>query len=207
MIVVLDFGGQYCHLIARRIRDLGVYSEIFPYDIDLKIIKEISPNGIILSGGPGSVYEKGSPKLSEEFYDFVRENKIPVLGICYGFHLVIHQLGGRTEPHDQKEYGRTEIKIVKSKGLLESLKKSEIVWMSHGDQVKEMPSGFEVLAKTDTCPIAAYQNEELKIYGVQFHPEVVHTPKGNIILENFIIKITNAKKQWKLEDWVQEAIK
>ncbi|MFX1316590.1 MAG: glutamine-hydrolyzing GMP synthase [Promethearchaeota archaeon] len=207
MIIVLDFGGQYCHLIARRIRDLGVYSEIFPYDIDLKIIKEINPNGIILSGGPGSVYENESPQLSIEFYDFIRENKIPVLGICYGFHLLIHQLGGKTEPHDQKEYGRTEIKIMKSKGLLESLKKKEIVWMSHGDQVKEMPNGFEILANTETCPIAAYQNEELKIYGVQFHPEVVHTLKGNIILENFISKIANVKKQWKLEDWVEETVK
>ncbi|MFX0043859.1 MAG: glutamine-hydrolyzing GMP synthase, partial [Candidatus Hodarchaeota archaeon] len=191
MIIVLDFGGQYCHLITRRIRELGVYSEILPYDVDIAIIKEIHPNGIILSGGPGSVYEKDSPQLSKEFYEYVRESKVPVLGICYGFHLLIDQLGGTIEPYDQKEYGRTEIEIIKTKGLFESLKKNEIVWMSHGDQVKEMPEGFEILAKTDTCPIAAYQDEELKIYGVQFHPEVVHTPKGNVILDNFISKIAN----------------
>ncbi len=207
MIIVLDFGGQYCHLIARRIRELGVYSEILPYDIDLNKIKEINPNGIILSGGPGSVYEKSSPQLSKEFYDYVRESKIAVLGICYGLHLLIHQLGGKIEPHVQKEYGRTEINIIKLEGLLDSLKKREIVWMSHGDQVKEMPDGFQILAKTDTCPIAAYQNKELKIYGVQFHPEVIHTPNGNIILNNFISKISNAKKEWKLEDWIQKAIK
>lgn len=207
MIIVLDFGGQYCHLIARRIRELGVYSEILPYDIDLNKIKEINPNGIILSGGPGSVYEKGSPQLSKEFYDYVRENKIAVLGICYGLHLLIHQLGGKIEPHVQKEYGRTEINIIKPEGLLDSLKKREIVWMSHGDQVKEMPDGFQILAKTDTCPIAAYQNKKLKIYGVQFHPEVIHTPNGNIILNNFISKIANAKKEWKLEDWIQKTIK
>jgi GMP synthase (glutamine-hydrolysing) len=206
MIIVLDFGGQYCHLITRRIRELGVYSEILPYDIDLNEIKERNPNGIILSGGPGSVYEKDSPQLSKEFYDYISENKIPVLGICYGHHLLIHQLGGTIEPHDQKEYGRTEINIIKPEGLFESLKKKEIVWMSHGDQVKEMPKGFEILAKTETCPIAAYQNEELKLFGVQFHPEVVHTTKGNVILDNFISKITNAKKEWKLKNWIEQTI-
>ncbi|MFX1322946.1 MAG: glutamine-hydrolyzing GMP synthase [Promethearchaeota archaeon] len=205
-ILVLDFGGQYCHLIARRIRELGVYSEILPYDIDLNRIKEANPNAIILSGGPGSVYEKDDPQLSKEFYDYIREHNIPVLGICYGHHLLIHQLGGKIEPHDQKEYGRAEIEIVKHKSLFKSLEKNEIVWMSHGDQVKEMPEGFEILAKTDTCPIAAYQNEELKIFGVQFHPEVVHTPNGNVILDNFISKIVKAKKEWKLENWIEQAI-
>lgn len=206
MIIILDFGGQYCHLIARRIRELGVYSEILPYEVELKKIRELNPKGIILSGGPGSVYEKDSPQLSQEFYEYIRKDKIPVLGICYGHHLLIYQLGGIIEPHDQKEYGRTEINIIKPEGIFESLEKSEIVWMSHGDQVKEMPAGFEILAKTDTCPIAAYQNEQLKIYGVQFHPEVVHTPKGKVILDNFISIITNAKKEWKLENWIEQAI-
>jgi GMP synthase (glutamine-hydrolysing) len=206
MIVVLDFGGQYCHLIARRIRELGVYSKILPFDVDQEKIKQLNPNGIILSGGPNSVYDEESPKLSKEFYDYIKENRIPVLGICYGFHLLIYQLGGEIEAKERREYGRTKIQILKTGNLFESLGKSETVWMSHGDQVKKMPENFVTLAKTDICPIAAYENQKLDIYGVQFHPEVVHTPKGNIILENFVIKIAKAKLSWKLKDWIEDKI-
>ena len=205
-IVVLDFGGQYCHLIARRVRELGVYSEILPFDIDINKLKKITPKGIILSGGPSSVYEEGSPQLSDEFYTYISEEKKPILGICYGFHLLIHQLGGRIEAHDSKEYGKTELNIINSNILLDSLEKEEVVWMSHGDQIKEMPDGYEVLAETETCPIAAYGNTEKQIYGVQFHPEVAHTAKGNQILDNFISKIIQAKKEWKLEDWIERKI-
>ncbi len=205
-IIIFDFGGQYCHLIARRIRDLGVYSEILPFDVDIERLKEISPKGIILSGGPSSVYELNSPKLGNDFLKFVSEEKVPILGICYGFHLIVHQLGGKIEPHDNKEYGKTELKIIKNNLLFESLEEKEIVWMSHGDQVREMPEGFETLAKTDTCPIAAYGNADKKLYGVQFHPEVVHTPKGNVIFKNFI-KISGAKKEWSLENWIEQKIK
>jgi len=205
-IVVLDFGGQYCHLIARRIRDLGVYSEILPFDIDINKLKNKGPKAIILSGGPSSVYEEGSPQLPKEFYDYIKNKRIPILGICYGLHLIIHQLGGEIQSHAEKEYGKTELEVVNPNLLFESLNKKEIVWMSHGDQVKEMPKGFKILAKTKTCPIAAYSNEELQIYGVQFHPEVVHTPKGNIILDNFITQIAQAKKEWKLEDWIERTI-
>jgi GMP synthase (glutamine-hydrolysing) len=206
MIIVLDFGGQYCHLIARRVRELGVYSEILPYDVELKYISNLNPNGIILSGGPNSVYDKGSPQLTKNFYNYIKENKIPVLGICYGFHLLIYQLGGVIEAKERKEYGRTKIDILKTGNLFESLGKSETVWMSHGDQVKEMPENFIILGKTDTCPIAAYENQTLNIYGVQFHPEVAHTPKGNLILENFVIKIAKAKKSWKLKDWIEQKV-
>jgi GMP synthase (glutamine-hydrolysing) len=205
-IIVLDFGGQYCHLIARRVRELGVYSEILPFDIDINKLKKIAPKGIILSGGPSSVYEEGSPQLSDEFYTYISEEKIPVLGICYGLHLLIHQLGGKIEAHDSKEYGKTKLNIINSKILLDSLEKGEVVWMSHGDQVKEMPDGFEILAETETCPIAAYGNTEKQIYGVQFHPEVVHTAKGNQVLDNFISKIAQAKRKWKLEDWIERKI-
>jgi len=177
-IIVLDFGGQYCHLIARRVRDLGVYSEILPFDVSIEKLKTIKPKGIILSGGPNSVYEKKSPKLSKEFYNFIFEEKIPVLGICYGLHLIIHQLNGKIEPHNRKEYGKTKIEIIKTMNLLESLDKYEIVWMSHGDQVKEMPDGFEILAKTDTCPIAAYGNK-----------------KKNYMVYNFTLKLTIQKKE------------
>ncbi len=205
-IIVLDFGGQYCHLIARRIRDLGVYSEIFPYNIELEKLKEIKPMGIILSGGPSSVYKAGSPQLEEGFFKLIFEEKIPVLGICYGHHLIIHQLGGKIEPYDSKEYGKTTLEIIGSSLLLDSLEKQEIVWMSHGDHVKSLPEGFKIYAKTKTCPIAAYGNEEKSIYGVQFHPEVIHTTKGNQILDNFITKITKTKKEWKLENWIEQTI-
>jgi len=205
-IIILDFGGQYCHLIARRVRDLGVYSEIVPFNIEINKLKNIAPKGIILSGGPSSVYEEGSPQLSNEFYTYITEEKIPVLGICYGLHLLIHQLGGNIEAHEEKEYGRTELEIIEPDLLLNSLDERENVWMSHGDQVKTMPKGFKILAKTSTCPIAAYANEEQLIYGVQFHPEVAHTPKGNVVLENFISKIASAKKEWKLENWIERKI-
>jgi GMP synthase (glutamine-hydrolysing) len=177
-----------------------------PFDIDINKLKKIAPKGIILSGGPSSVYKEGSPQLSDDFYTYISEEKIPVLGICYGLHLLIHQLGGKIEAHDSKEYGKTKLNIINSKILLDSLEKGEVVWMSHGDQVKEMPDGFEILAETETCPIAAYGNTEKQIYGVQFHPEVVHTAKGNQVLDNFISKIAQAKRKWKLEDWIERKI-
>ena len=205
-IIVLDFGGQYCHLITRRIRDLGVYSEILPFDVSISKLKEHDIKGIILSGGPNSVYEPESPQLSNEVFEFITQERIPILGICYGHHLIASKIGGTIEPHNHKEYGKTELEIIKPDLLLDQLDTNEIVWMSHGDQVKNLPDGFEVLAKTSTCPIAAYGSIDKKIYGVQFHPEVVHTIKGNEILDNFIIKIAHAKKEWKLEDWISRSI-
>ncbi|MFO8017114.1 MAG: glutamine-hydrolyzing GMP synthase [Promethearchaeia archaeon] len=206
-IIVLDFGGQYCHLIARRVRDLGVYSEICPFDIEMTELEDLDPKGIILSGGPNSVYKEGSPKLSNEFYSYIEANDIPVLGICYGLHLLVHQLKGKIEPHKQKEYGKTKLTIINPDILLKSLDKREIVWMSHGDQVTELPPGFKVLARTKTCSIAAYGHLQKKIYGVQFHPEVVHTPHGNQILDNFVARIAKCKKEWKLEDWITKKVK
>jgi GMP synthase (glutamine-hydrolysing) len=205
-IIVLDFGGQYAHLITRRIRDLGVYSEILPHDIDLKILGEKIPKGIILSGGPGSIYEERSPSLTEDFFQFVSANKIPVLGICYGHHLIISILGGKVQAKEKKEYGKTLMLILKKSLIFESLDKEEIVWMSHGDQVITLPNGFEILAKTETCPIASYANEKELLYGVQFHPEVVNTPNGNKILENFIFKIAQCKKEWKVEGLIDDII-
>jgi len=194
-ICILDMGSQYTHLIARRIREHGVYSEILPNNISIDELKRHKPIGIILSGGPNSVY-----------FIYTNKEKIPVLGICYGFHLIIHQLGGKIKPFTHKEYGKTKLEILHPGKLLDSLDKEEIVWMSHGDQVESMPDGFEILAKTSTCPIAAYVNEDLKLYGVQFHPEVMHTQKGAVILENFIEKIAHAKKEWKLKNWIEKAI-
>ncbi|MFW9950696.1 MAG: glutamine-hydrolyzing GMP synthase [Candidatus Thorarchaeota archaeon] len=205
-IYILDMGSQYTHLIARRIRDHGVYSEILPYNISIDELKQYNPTGIVLSGGPSSVYEENSPQLTKEFFNYTIIEKIPVLGICYGFHLIIHNLGGKIKPFAHKEYGKTKLEIIKPGKLLDSLNKEEIVWMSHGDQVESIPEGFEILAKTSTCPISAYVNENLNLYGLQFHPEVIHTEKGDKILENFIEKIVHAKKEWKLENWIENAI-
>jgi len=205
-IIVLDFGGQYTHLITRRIRDLGVYSEIRPYDISLDELREIGPKAIILSGGPGSVYEQNDPKLRKEFYQFIRYNKIPVLGICYGHHLIIHQLGGKVESKETKEYGKANLTILEPNLLFDLLEKEQIVWMSHGDQITEIAEGFTPYARTETCSIAAYGNQEKLLFGVQFHPEVSNTPNGNKILENFMYKIANCKREWKLEGWIDESI-
>jgi len=205
-ICVIDMGSQYTHLIVRRIREFGVYSEIFPYNVSIEELERVDPKGIIISGGPSSVYEENSPHLTKNFFSYVKEEKIPVLGICYGLHLIIHQLGGKIKPFDQKEYGRTELEILKTKKIFESLEKREMVWMSHGDQVESMPDGFEVLARTITCPIAAYANESLNLFGVQFHPEVIHTQKGITVLKKFVLNIVKAKKEWNLENWIEKSI-
>ncbi|MGB5911089.1 MAG: glutamine-hydrolyzing GMP synthase [Promethearchaeia archaeon] len=207
MIIVLDFGGQYCHLIARRIRDLGVYSEIFPFNIKLETIKNRQPEGIIFSGGPRSVYESDSPNLPKDVFQYILEKKVPLLGICYGFHLIIYNLNGKIVSKKQKEYGRAKLEIIKPNLLLDALDPTEIVWMSHGDQVKKLPPDFDILAKTETCPIASYANHDKHIYGVQFHPEVKNTPKGQIILENFLFKIAHCRKEWELKNWIKESIK
>jgi GMP synthase (glutamine-hydrolysing) len=207
IIIVLDFGGQYTHLITRRVRDLGVYSEILPFDVRLNRLIKKDPKAIILSGGPGSVYEQDDPKLLNEFYQFTVKNKIPVLGICYGHHLIMHQLGGKVEPKESKEYGKSNLKIIEPNLLFDSLEKEQIVWMSHGDQITEIAKGFKAYAKTETCPVAAYGNEEKLLYGVQFHPEVSNTPNGNKILENFLFKIASCKKEWKMEGWIERTVK
>ncbi|MHA1667388.1 MAG: glutamine-hydrolyzing GMP synthase [Candidatus Heimdallarchaeaceae archaeon] len=194
-IGIFDFGGQYCHLIARRIRDLGVYSEIISES------KE-GFKGFILSGGPGDVYNKESPKLPDNFFQNV---KVPVLGICYGHQMIAQVFGGEVERGKEREYGKKIAKINTSSELFKGLNREEQVWMSHFDQVTELPKDFEKIAETDICPIAAYQNENRRIFGVQFHPEVIHTPKGEKILDNFI-KITGCKREWKLEGWIEEKL-
>ena len=206
-VCIIDMGSQYTHLIARRIRELGVYSEILPSDVNIEHLKASGYKAIILSGGPSSVYEPGSPQLPKEFFKFTSKQNVPVLGICYGLHLIVHQLGGIIEAHENKEYGKTELEMVKSSLLFDGLEDKEIVWMSHGDQIKKLPPDFESIASTKTCPVAAFENKKHNIYGVQFHPEVNHTIKGNQILENFLSKIAHAEKQWKLEDWIERKIK
>ncbi|MCP4762548.1 MAG: glutamine-hydrolyzing GMP synthase [archaeon] len=204
LILVLDFGGQYCHLISRRVRNLGVFSEILPFDASINKLKDLglALKGIILSGGPSSVYEENAPKLSEDMKKYIFENKIPLLGLCYGHHLIAQNIGGNVLPEDEKEYGKTNCSIQKNSLIFNGLDKNEIVWMSHGDQVKSLPKGYEILASTDTCPIAAYGNSSEKIYGLQFHPEVDHTPSGNKIISNFIYGICQSTGNWKMDDWI-----
>ena len=178
MILVLNFGGQTCHLIARRVRDLGVYSEVKPCDISLKEIGKLKPDGIILSGGPASVYEHSAPIMDRKILGI----GIPILGICYGLQLIAKFVGGEVLNGKLKEFGKKDLHVKHSGKLLKGLAKKETVWMSHGDLVAKLPKDFEVLASTDSCPIAAFENNEKKIYGIQFHAEVVHTLKGNEIL-------------------------
>jgi GMP synthase (glutamine-hydrolysing) len=206
-ILIIDFGGQYCHLISRRIRDLGVYSEILPFDSNVEKIKSFNPKGIVLSGGPASVYESGAPILKRETFEFIIESSIPLIGLCYGHHLIIQLLKGKVIPKEYKEYGKTELKVLKFKDIFTGLEEFETVWMSHGDQITELPQNFEVYGSTDSCTYAAYGNSDKKIYGLQFHPEVQHTIHGNKILSNFIFKICGCKGTWKMENWIPNKIK
>ena len=203
MILVLNFGGQYCHLIARRVRDLGVYSEVKPCDIPLKEIGKLKPDGIILSGGPASVYEHNAPMMDRKILGI----GIPILGICYGMQLIGKLASGEVLNGKLKEFGKKDLHVKHNGKLLKGLSKKETVWMSHGDLVAKLPKDFEVLASTDSCPIAAFENNERKLYGIQFHAEVVHTPKGNEILKNFVFDICKARKDWHIKDLSKRLVK
>ncbi|MHA1583913.1 MAG: glutamine-hydrolyzing GMP synthase [Promethearchaeota archaeon] len=206
-ILVLDFGSQLAHLIARRIRDLGVYSEILPFNASLSQIKSVSPVGVVFSGGPSSVYDENAPHLESEIFHYFEDQKIPLLGLCYGHQLIAQFYNGKVEPHEEKEFGHTEINLTNHDNLFKGLGDHEIVWMSHGDQVGELPPGYEIYAQTDTCPIAAMGNPQKKIFGLQFHPEVHHTIHGTEIFSNFLFEICRAKAEWKLHDWIENSIK
>jgi GMP synthase (glutamine-hydrolysing) len=194
-ILVINFGSQVVHLITRRIRELGVSSEIKPFDVSYSEIKRIKPKGIILSGGPASVYEKNSPKVDKKIFSL----GIPILGICYGLQL-IGKYYGKVLPGKIKEYGKRQLSVKKNGKLLRGLGKKEQIWMSHGDLVSSLPKEFDVLADTETCKIAAVENVKDRIYGVQFHPEVAHTLKGFSILRNFVFNVCEAKKDWFIKD-------
>ncbi|MGD9678228.1 MAG: glutamine-hydrolyzing GMP synthase [Vulcanibacillus sp.] len=202
MILVLDFGGQYNQLIARRIRDLGVYSELHPFNITIDKIKELNPKGIVFSGGPKSVYEKNAPIVEIEVYNL----GIPILGICYGMQLMTHQLNGRVEQASIREYGKALIRTAKDSKLFYKLEKEQQVWMSHSDLVKEVPLNFTVDASTDSAPISAISNNSRNLFGVQFHPEVQHTVFGTEIIKNFLFNICGAKCNWSMETFVAEKI-
>ncbi|MBR1866962.1 MAG: glutamine-hydrolyzing GMP synthase [Clostridia bacterium] len=200
-ILVLDFGGQYNQLIARRVREQNVYCDLVPSDYSIEKIKEYAPKGIIFTGGPNSVYDENSPKIDKEIFDL----GIPVLGICYGAQLMAYTLGGKVAHAPTREYGKKEVEYYDSP-LFENVDKNNLCWMSHTDYVSEIPEGFEIIAKTSTCPVAAMQNTQKKFYGVQFHPEVMHTRQGSLILSNFLYNVCRLTGDWTTSNFVKEQV-
>ncbi len=197
-ITVLDAGGQYCHLIARRVREFGIYADVQPSDVPAAQLQ--GRKGIIISGGPASVYEEGSPVVDADIYKL----GIPVLGICYGLQLMALELGGKVAHGIKGEYGKADLQVLEQKDLLQNFDSLEPVWMSHRDLVSEVPPGFDLLAKTDTCPIAAIGDASRNFYGVQFHPEVVHTRRGNQLLETYLFQVCKAERDWDPEAQLPE---
>ena len=200
-VIVLDFGGQYNQLIARRIRDMGVFTELLPYSTSIEKIKEIDPIGIVLTGGPKSVFEENSLVIDKNIVNL----GIPMLGICYGAQLIAHLEGGSVKTGSSKEYGRKDITYSECP-IFTDVAKNNVCWMSHTDYVAELPADYEVLAFTESCKIAGYGNISKRIYGVQFHPEVVHTQDGNKILNNFLYKVCSATGDWTMKNFVQTMI-
>ena len=201
-VLVLDFGGQYNQLIARRVRDLGVYCDLKPCDMTAAEVEKYAPIGIIFTGGPNSVYEEGAPRIDGR----ILRLGIPVLGICYGAQLIAHTLGGRVEHAETSEYGKREFTFIKRSPLSENIPETSVCWMSHTDRVTALPAGFEILAATPSCPVTAFGNLQKRIYGVQFHPEVVHTQYGNQLLENFLYRVCGAKGDWTMANFVEEQV-
>ncbi|PPI86685.1 glutamine-hydrolyzing GMP synthase [Candidatus Pantoea edessiphila] len=210
-ILILDFGSQYTKLIARRVRDIGVYCNIYPYNVSENKIKKFNPNGIILSGGPSSTFQSNSPRAPDCIFNM----QVPIIGICYGMQTMILQLGGEVVPATKREFGNAKIEIINSIALLKNIKydvnsydKSTLnVWMSHGDQVNSIPDDFIIVAKTHSCPFAIVVNEKKHFYGLQFHPEVTHTDQGINILKNFVINICLCKPSWVAKHIIQHLIK
>ncbi|WP_138159519.1 glutamine-hydrolyzing GMP synthase [Peptoniphilus catoniae] len=201
MILVVDFGGQYNQLIARRVRDLNVYCEVVPYNKALAKVKEVKPKGIIFTGGPNSVYGDKSPKIEKEIFEL----GIPILGLCYGMQLMAYTLGAQVKEAKEREFGKTQLKIKKSK-IFKGIKDDSTVWMSHVDRVDSLPQGFEKIASTQNCPIAAMENKDLNLYALQFHPEVNHTEYGKDILKNFVIDICAENPNWTMKNYAQRAV-
>ena len=200
-VLILDFGGQYNQLIARRVRELNVFCDLLPSDMSLKKIKEYNPIGIIFTGGPNSVYDADSPKIDRGVFEL----GIPVLGICYGCQLMAYTLGGEVQRASASEYGKAEVTYSSSR-LTVDMPANAVCWMSHTDRITRMPEGFKMLAKSQNCPYAAFGDEERKLYGVQFHPEVNHTFKGTVILKNFLYNICGAVGDWTMSNYVSNQI-
>ncbi len=203
LVVVIDFGGQYNQLVARRVRECNVYCEIYSYKTDLAKIKAMNPKGIILTGGPSSCYEEGAATCSTELF----EMGIPVLGLCYGAQLMMHVLGGRVEKAPVREYGKTEVLVNTTSPLFENVQDHTICWMSHFDYISEVAPGFEIVAHTVNCPVAAAQNTDRKLYAIQFHPEVLHTVEGSKMLGNFVKNVCGCSGDWRMDSFVEESVK
>ena len=204
LVIVLDFGGQYNQLVARRVRECNVYCEIYSYKTDLQKIKDMNPKGIILTGGPNSCYEADSPTYTKELFEL----GIPVLGLCYGAQLMMHVLGGEVKRADVREYGKTEVLIDKaSSKVFEGVSTPTICWMSHFDYIAQIAPGFEITAHTADCPVAAAENAEKQLYAIQFHPEVLHTVQGKEMLSNFVRNVCGCAGDWKMDEFVENSIK
>lgn len=202
LVIVVDFGGQYNQLIARRVRDLNVYCEVVPYYKALDEVKNKKPIGIIFTGGPNSVYDDNAPNIDKEIFDL----GIPILGLCYGMQLISKTFGALVEKAEKKEFGKTLCIKDKDSKLIQNMKNETIVWMSHQDQVKKLPCGFDLIQHTSTCPYAAIENEEKKIYAVQYHPEVNHSQEGSKLIQSFLYDICMAKGDWTMQNFMNEQI-
>ena len=204
LVIVLDFGGQYNQLVARRVRECNVYCEIYSYKTDLEKIKAMNPKGIILTGGPNSCYEEGAPTYSKELFEL----GIPVLGLCYGAQLMMHVLGGTVEKADAREYGKTEVIVDKKESrIFEGVSEKTICWMSHFDYISKVAPGFKITSHTDNCPCASCENTEAGLYAIQFHPEVLHTNEGTKMLYNFVRGVCGCSGDWRMDSFVDEQIK
>lgn len=199
-IAIIDFGSQYTQLIARRVRELQVYCEIFAWDTPETRLSQFDPSGIILSGGPASVYDPDAPVLQP----FILKSGLPVLGICYGMQVLVHSLGGRVEPSASREYGQAQVRVSSANPLIPSGGHS--VWMSHGDRVEKLPAGFHTIASSPNCPVAAMMDRQRRIFGLQFHPEVRHTPGGQELLSSFMLKVCRSTPDWTPENIIQQAV-
>ncbi len=202
LVIVIDFGGQYNQLVARRVRECNVYCEIYSYRTDIEKIKELNPKGIILTGGPNSCYEEGAPTYTRELFEL----GIPVLGLCYGAQLMQHILGGTVEKAPVREYGKTETFVDTDSKLFENIEQNTVVWMSHFDYISKPAPEFRITAHTKDCPVAAAEDASGKLYAVQFHPEVLHTVRGKEILSNFVYKVCGCSGDWKMESFVENSI-
>jgi len=203
MIIVLDFGGQYNQLIARRVRECNVYCEVMAYNTSIEKIKELNPKGIIFTGGPASVYAEGAPHVDKEIFEL----GIPVLGICYGAQLMTHVLGGEVTTADIREYGKTEIQVNTSSKLFKDVSEHTICWMSHTDRITKPADGFVITSHSESCPVAAIEKADQKLYAVQFHPEVMHTVEGAKMLRNFLYEVCECSGDWKMASFTEESVK
>mgnify|MGYP000048993784 CR=1 FL=1 len=202
LVIVVDFGGQYNQLIARRVRENHVYCEVYPYHKAVAKIKELQPQGVIFTGGPSSVYEDNAPKIEEEVFQL----GIPVLGLCYGMQFMAQTLGGEVQHATMREFGKTEIDVNTTSPLFKGLQEKEVVWMSHQDYVASIPEGFEIVAHTANCPVAAMQNPAKKLYAMQYHPEVLHSEHGKEMIRNFLFEVCGCTGSWTMANYAKTAI-